>query len=441
MSSAIDELTSPIDTRMLPGLRDRFVKGVRWNLVASVAAQGSTYLVNILLARLLKQQVFGQYAIIQSTLLTAAMVAQVGTGLTATKYVAEFRSSDKQRAGRILGLCLAVSAVTSGTLALGLLVAAEPIARVMLTDAGLAFSLRLGAGIVFFSGITGSQLGALAGLESYRALARATSIGAALYILFGCLGAVFFGLNGALGGILGAVFGQWLIVSLTVRRELVAQKILVSLNHLAKERAVVVKFAAPAALSGLVSMPALWLANTILVHQPDGFAQMALFSAAATSKTLMLFLPSIINNVGTSLLNNQRGAGAEIRYRKVFWTNLGLASGAALSGALVLAVGAAPLFMLFGKGFVHARPILWILLIGGTLEAVMAAVYQIIQAHERMFFSLLCIAIPRDVLIVVIAWLLIPVYGARGLALAYTLGWLVASFIYVGGAARIGLKP
>jgi len=123
MSSVIDALTPDIAAPPIPGLRSRFVGGIRWNLLAAIAAQGGAYLVNILLARLLKREAFGEYAIIQNTLLTASMIAQVGTGLTATKYVAEFRSSDKVRVGRILGLCFVVSAVTSIAIAL-LLVAA-----------------------------------------------------------------------------------------------------------------------------------------------------------------------------------------------------------------------------------------------------------------------------------------------------------------------------
>ena len=441
MSSVIDALSPDIAAPPIPGLRSRFVGGIRWNLLAAIAAQGGAYLVNILLARLLKRQAFGEYAIIQNTLLTASMIAQVGTGLTATKYVAEFRSNDKDRVGRILGLCFVVSAVTSIALALLLIAAAQPLARVMLASSALAPSLMLGAGILVFSGMNGSQLGALAGLESYRALARAAAVTSLALVALGSAGAILGSLNGALTGLLAAAALQWLILRITLKRELAAHGIRISLKHFDKERGILVRFAVPAALSGLTSMPALWLANTFLVHQPDGFTQMALFSAAASTKSLMLFLPMIVNNVGTSLLNNQRGAAAAARYRKVFWTNLAFASSAALVGALVLFFAAGPLLALFGKNFTDGQPILRILVIGAIIEAVSAAIYQIIQAHERMMFSLLFIAIPRDVMIATFAWFLVPLYGARGLALAYTLAWLAASFVYVGGAVRLGLSP
>jgi O-antigen/teichoic acid export membrane protein len=444
MTSIVDglspEITAPA-APPLPGLKARFVRGVRWNLVAAVAAQGSAYLVNIVLARILLRQAFGEYAIIQNTILTASMIAQVGTGLTANKYVAEFRSTDKERVGRIIGMCFLVSGITSLILALLMIAGAQPLARVMLASSELAPSLMLGAGILVFIGINGSQLGALAGLESYRPLAVAASISALVSVVLATIGAMTGSLNGALTGLLVASAVQWLITRLTLNRELAKQSIRLSIRNLGKEREILLRFAIPASLSGLTSMPALWLANTMLVHQTNGFSQMALYSAAATTKSLMMFLPGIVNSVGTSLLNHQRGAGAVERYRKVFWTNLAFAASFAIIGGLFLLVAAGPLLSLFGKSFAEGVPVLRILIIGASIEVVSAAVYQIIQAHERMLFSLLFIAIPRDVMIVIFAWYFTPLYGARGLALAYTLAWAASSMVYVTGAMRLGLHP
>ena len=41
----------------------------------------------------------------QGTLLPIAIMANLATGYTATKYVAEYRSTDRERAGRIAALC------------------------------------------------------------------------------------------------------------------------------------------------------------------------------------------------------------------------------------------------------------------------------------------------------------------------------------------------
>ena len=62
-------------------LRDRLIKGTALNLIAVVFNQGSTLFVNIIVARLLLKQGFGEYAMVQSTLLTVSMLSQLATGL------------------------------------------------------------------------------------------------------------------------------------------------------------------------------------------------------------------------------------------------------------------------------------------------------------------------------------------------------------------------
>lgn len=80
------------------------------------------------------------------------------TGYTATKYLAEYWERDAGRAGRILGLCWAVS-VTMGALAtIALLVGAGRIS-VLLADSDLAVILRITTGIVFFNVTPGNTSG------------------------------------------------------------------------------------------------------------------------------------------------------------------------------------------------------------------------------------------------------------------------------------------
>jgi O-antigen/teichoic acid export membrane protein len=94
-------------------MRARLGKGVAWSLAGTVATNGGTFALNVIVANLLGRQVFGEYAMLQSTWLMIAAVAQLATGYTATKHVAEFRSSDPARTGRVLGVCTVVSAVAA----------------------------------------------------------------------------------------------------------------------------------------------------------------------------------------------------------------------------------------------------------------------------------------------------------------------------------------
>jgi len=140
-------------------LRDRLIKGTALNLIAVGFNQGSTLIANIIVARILMKQGFGEYAMVQSTLLTVAVLSQLATGYTALKYIAEFRSSDPERAGRIMGLCALVSALMAGVGTLLLIAMAPWLAGAMLKAPHLAVALMIGSVFLFFSAINGYQTG------------------------------------------------------------------------------------------------------------------------------------------------------------------------------------------------------------------------------------------------------------------------------------------
>jgi O-antigen/teichoic acid export membrane protein len=189
-----------------------------------------------------------------------------------------------------------------------------------------------------------------------------------------------------------------------------------------QEGSVFFRFALPAALSGFSFMPAMWLSNTFLARQPGGYLQLALYAAAANLRTFVLLLPQLFNYVGMSLLNNARGTGDEKRYRQVFWGNLLATAAVTLTGATGLAFFGPTLLAFFGRSFGDGYRVLLVLLASTILEALMLAVYQIIQSQGRMWISLFAVALPRDVMIVLLAYLLTPEYGAVGMALAFTSG-------------------
>ena len=70
----------------------------------------------ILVARTLGKVVYGELGIIQSTVGMFGTLAGFGMGTTSSKFVAEFRDKDPQRAGRIIAL----SSVVSWAISIGL---------------------------------------------------------------------------------------------------------------------------------------------------------------------------------------------------------------------------------------------------------------------------------------------------------------------------------
>jgi O-antigen/teichoic acid export membrane protein len=402
----------------------RLRAGIGLNLTATVFNQGSTFAVNLVVANLLGRERFGEYTMVLATLATLGMLGQLSMGYTATKYLAEFRSSDRERASRVLSLCGVTAMIAATIAAVGLAALAPTIAQRVLDAPQLTTALRLSAVAVFFTVFNGFLTGTLAGLESYRVIARAAVASGTLY--FGCcvLLAWRSGLTGAVAGVALAAAAQCAILALLAKHEIARHGIRLTARDLGREQAVVSRFALPASASGFLTLPAIWGAAALLAAQPEGYEQLALFGAANSFRTMVLFLPQTINTVGMSVINNESSSGPESR--RVFWLNAALTGATALGVAAMIAAAGPWLLGLFGPEFVDGRLALTILLGAALIEAAAIASYQIVVARAWMWRSFFMVALPRDSSLVLLSAVLSPIAGAAGLAGAYLVAWSIA---------------
>jgi O-antigen/teichoic acid export membrane protein len=411
-------------------IRDRLIKGTLLNFIAVAFNQGSTLSVNIIVARILLKEGFGEYAMVQSTLLTVATLAQLSTGYTASKYIAEFRSSDPARAGRIMGLCSGISAVMAGVGTVVLVAMAPWLAATMLKAPHLAVALMIGSGFLFFSAINGYQTGALSGLEAYSSLARAGIASGVVAVASISIGAWWGGLNGALVGLSLSAFVRCMIhnrwLALEAKKQGLSPRYHDSLRQ---EKAIIFKFALPSAIAGYYSLPMIWLANSFLVRQPGGYGEMALYSAANNFRIIALFLPNVMNSVGLSVLNNEKANGDVTHYNKVFVSNVLLISIVSLGGVLVMGFFGRSVLQLFGKDFGGAHFLLWLLLVGSLFEGVSIALHQYLQTKVKLWLSFFAINVPREAFLVLATFYLVQPYGGSGLAWAY-LGSAILGFVF-----------
>lgn len=440
MSCGSENLSTDIAAAIsLASPQARFQTGIAYNTLGALFNQGSTFAVNILVANFLGKQIFGRYAMVQSTLSSICIVAQLAAAYTATKYLAEYRSTDPARAGRILGTLFLFSVCLAGIAAIALFSFGPWLSRSALRAPEIGPALAIGAWVVFFTTLYGFLMGALSGLESYRTLAIALVWSGLVYMATCAAGARWGGLRGAIAGQAVSALVQFVLLWLAVNKECARQKIKIYFGRTTQEWPIVFKFMLPAALMGFTMVPALWLANAFLVRQHDGYSQMALYSASFSFLTATLFLPNMANYVGMSLINHHKGVGNHLGYRRTFWMNLGLSATIAILGAGGLALFGRDLLRIFGKDFREGYPVLLILLLAIVAQGIGMAAYQVIQSQTKMWLSFFAIAIPRDVLIVGLAYLLIPTHGAKGLAAAYTIAWTVAALVIGAIVYHIGL--
>ena len=351
-------------------LRGRFARGAVWSLIGAAIAQGANLAASVITARLLGRDQFGEYGIIQSTVGMLGVFAGLGLGLTATKYVAEFRNRNPQRAGRIIALSSAVAIVSGALLALCLLAYAEPLAAKTLNAPALSAELRIASVLLFFNALNGAQTGALSGFEAFRDIARINLIRGLVTFPVTVAAVLLWRLPGAIWALAVTAAVTCLLSQVALRRQCKALGIHTRLWSGWTERRVLWTFSTPAFLSGALVGPAIWAANTMLVNQPGGYAEMGLFGAASQWRNAIAFVPSVLAQFALPILSNLNGARDTSRYGKALRWNLILTAAAATAVAIPVALGAPLIMRLYGHGFQQG----WLVLVLSAATAVISCI-------------------------------------------------------------------
>jgi O-antigen/teichoic acid export membrane protein len=422
-------------------LGTRFVRGASWSLLGMGAAQGLAVVASIVTARLLGKVTFGEFGMVTSTVGAFGIVAGLGLGLTATKYIAEHRTTNPVRAGRILGLSTQVAAISGGAVSLLLFVLAPWLAARTLNAPHLNNELRLGCVLLFLNALDGMQTGALAGLEAFKATARISVVRGVLAFPLLIAGVWFFGLIGAVGAtvVLGAV-GWWLSQT-ALRREAARAGIQIDYRGTRSDLPILWRFSLPAFLSAAMVAPVMWLATAVVVNQPGGYGELGLFNAANQWRTALMFLPSVLLRVALPLMSSS----IDVSRSNDFGKTLLLTQ--SLTVAIVLPAGALLMFLadwimrLYGPEFAHAAPILIGVICSIMISSIGIAAGAAIEAKGKMWVGL-ALNLSWAVVLITVVWFSAEAWGARSLAFGSAVAYLVLSlwgFLYVASDLPPGM--
>lgn len=411
----------------------RLARAASWNVLGGAASKFLSLAASFLVARALGKAAFGQLGMVQLTFLALGVFASLGLGMTATRFISLYRPTSPDRAGRIAAIAPLGAGLLSALGALGVFVFAPWLARVGLNNADLAPVLRLAAPLLLLGALQDASQGVLAGLEAFRVLARVTAIAGAALAVGMIAGAQ---INGLRGCILGMVIGMTLgyaVTLLAVRAEIGRAGLSPSLSGWAAEIPSLWRFALPAVLGGGVVLPVNWLANSLLIHQPQGDEQMGLFSAAHQMRIVILYVPGLVATAGLPVLTHLWKHTSGNEYFRLI--RLKVAIGFITSSLVAIpAILAAPWIMAgFGPGYPDGVPVLRVLAGTAIITATLNMIGQAIISEGRMWTGLLLNFIWAGVLIS-LSWYWIPSHGALGLAWANLAAFsvhLIAFSVYV----------
>lgn len=408
-------------------LRHQLAKGISFQALANLLSQAGTFLSLLIVAKLLGRVQYGRFALVQGTITTLTAFAALGLGVTATKYVSEFKSLNPARAGRVLGLSSIVSTLSAATFAVAYAFACSSMMGETYSGAML-----FGAISVAFSTLNGFQLGALAGFQAFSVIARVSALTAVASPLVTALLTMQFGLAGSVLALGANALIVWLVYHVALRGECRKWKCAVTYRNVWQERRVLLSMSAPASIAGVIGSTAIWATSVILSRRSNGYAQLAIFSAANSLRLLVTFLPNVIARVQLPLLNSLRVKEDRKAFDRTFMAGIYVSGGVAVLASVILLMLRHDLLNLFGKDFVDVDGVVPVLLLSSFVEVIANNVYQVIFVHGRMWRQVATIVLWAACLLAVTFWS--SNRGALDLAFAYLAAWSVSLLSYLYSA-------
>ncbi|HET6421458.1 MAG TPA: oligosaccharide flippase family protein [Geobacteraceae bacterium] len=407
----------------------RLARGAFWSLSGALIARGLGLLASILVARILGKGGYGELGIVQSTLGLFGTFAGFGLGMTATKFIAQYRTTDPVRAGRIRALSSAFAWVSSGITSVILLFMAPWLAEHTLAAPQLTGLLQIGSLFLLLTAVNGAQIGALSGFEAFKTVAK-ISLWSGLANFPLMVGGVYrLGLYGAVGGMTIATGVNWLLNHIAIRKECAKAGVPYTYSGCWRERAVLWKFSLPALISGLFIAPTEWALNAMLVNQPGGYGEMGLFNAAKQWHILILYLPSMLSTTTLPILSNLLGENKKRQYNKMLIANSVLLSGIAFIVAVPVSLFSRAIMSLYGTGFSDGGVVLNMVALYSVLWAANIVIGQVLWSTDASGLATSLAAL-RAVLLLGTFSFVVP-KNAYGMALAFTITYILQT-IYQG---------
>lgn len=438
----LPELLRPTMKRIRASpLASRLARNSFWSLAGSMSSRVLALAAAILAARILGKPIYGEVGIIQNTISMFGTLAGFGLGTTAMKYVAEYRTKDPAKAGRIIALSSVVSWGMSSLLALVLYVLSPWLSTSTLAAPQLTVPLQLSALLLFLNGVNGAQNGVLSGFEAFKRIAKISLLAGLLNFPLAVAGAWYFGLNGLILGMVLAQAAGCLMNLLAVRREAAWHHVPICYAAWQTESAVIWRFAVPSVLGGLMIGPVTWACSAMLAREPQGYAHLGAYNAACQWINALMWIPWLMSGVMLPMLVERYGAQDREGTIKLLRVAIKINAVTVLPLVLVGSLISPFVMAMYGDDFRRDWPTLIVSLATAGALAVQQPITLIISASGRMWSGFL-LNLGWGGVFLVTTWMLLG-WGALGLASAQLIASVaqgLCAFAYSGILIR-HLRP
>lgn len=384
-----------------------------------------------LMSALIVSNMFGplglaKFGIVQTTITTAAAVLPFGLGYTAVSLMNNNQDDifKFQVATFVYQICLISSLISS----VALFLMSDIVTHYFFAADNVSFYIAIAAAGLPFATIAVIQYALLNGFKAYADMALSSYISTSFTAVIIILSAYFTDLTGTIFGFVSSLIIRALVLQYFLNKYFRVNLSLPSYKVWTRIK----NFAIPVGIAGLSMAPSTWYSNSLLIKY-EGLQSQGIMMAALTIRMAISFIPQQLSTV---LLPTylQYNVETRINHIKIISTYIALLGSVSAFISLTAFLFRDHLIAFFGSGFRADPHIMGLLLVSVTLDALATPLSHVHAKYEKMWRFTLISSLPRDLFFLLICLYLIPIYGALGMAVAFSISSLICT-ILVGASA------
>ena len=355
-------------------IAQRLANGAFWSLTGTAVSKLIVLISGIICAHILGKAEYGELGMVRSTINLFIAIGGAGLGATATKYISEFRFSDRFRITSIYLITNCFAVLFGALVCLLFFVSSDYLSANYLHAQNLSLSIKVGSLLLFVSILDSAQNGTLMGFEDFKSIALNTFMGSIFESLFMILGAYYCGVMGAILG-----FGVGYVVIFianfySIKKNFNILNLSVSLTSINyNDLRLLYKYSLPAALAGILVGPVFWVVRSMLVRH-DGFEELAVYEVADQWKIMLLFIPGTLSQIVLPILSSLSSTES-----KTFWNvlkiNMFLNGGIATLMAIIICLISPFILYLYGYSDDSLMPLIFL-----SLSTIFTALASVVGA-------------------------------------------------------------
>ncbi|WP_169828986.1 oligosaccharide flippase family protein [Chromobacterium amazonense] len=400
-------------------MRAPLLNSAFWCGVGSIATNGVNILSQIIAARIIGKEAYGQLVLLQSTTSTIGIFAGLGIGITATRYVAALKDSSPERLINILTLAEIALLVIGVFLSMIIGFQHDFIAVNILKSPEISSPLFISAFAIPIISIDNYKKSILIGLSKYRDFAYSSLLGCIPSIPIIAILAIKFGILGVAISMLVSAIIQLSISSLFCKKSIKYRAPFRFIKKSLQEWKVLRDFALPALLSSVLVTPTHWVCQTLLVHfDSNSYSDVATLGIAMQWFNIAIFLPNIIGRALLPILVKDKAS-------RNFKASLLINILSALSVSLPIATLSSIVMSWYGRDFSNSTP-LEISSFTAVIYAISIPVAQALAAQEKMWIGFI-MNLGWAIAYISLSFLMVH-HGATGIMFAMAIAYIMHVF-------------